>query len=168
MAPPTLPRSQPRGVHHLYAHRGLPHTFLRNPPGIMEILASADALRFLQGMWDVVQAELPEPDRVASLGLGIEVFSIEADAHAAVVTMPTPKREFEAFFVGLVARLEGDEAFARVFSLVLTSPPGADPEAAMLEWNAKGQHEFVEQRADVDPGAFVDAIEKVLGNSGAG
>ncbi len=165
------PPSQPRAAHHLYAHRGLPHTFLRNPPGIMAILASPDALEFLTGMWDVVQSELPQEDRGGSAGLSIEVFPMEGDTHAAVVTMPRPEREFEAFFVAMVARLEGNdagnEAFARVFSLVLTSPPTTDPEAAILEWNAKGEHEFIEQRADPDPGAFVDALERVLGR-GAG
>ena len=113
-------------------------------------------------MWEVVEKELPPEDRIGSEGLGIDVFSIDDDTHAVVVTMPRPQREFEAFYVGMVARLEGDAPFSRVFSLVLTSPPTADPEAAMLEWNAQGEHEFVEQRCDADPGAFVDAIETML------
>lgn len=129
----------------------------------MAILASPDALEFLSGMWGVVQTELAEDERIASVGLAIEVFSMNDDTHAAVVTMPRPQREFEAFFVAMVARLEGPDSFARVFSLVLTSPPIGDPDAAILEWTAKGEHEFVEKRADVDPGAFVDAIEQVIG-----
>ena len=160
--PAPSPASAPRPAHHLYAHRGLPHTFLRNPPGILAILAGEDALEFLRGMWEVVEKELPPEDHIGSKGLGIDVFAIDDDTHAVVVTMPRPQREFEAFYVALVARLEGDEPLSRVFSLVLTSPPTADPEAAMLEWNAQGEHEFVEQRADIDPAAFVDAIETVL------
>ncbi|MEM6990968.1 MAG: hypothetical protein AAF721_10735 [Myxococcota bacterium] len=167
MVTPTPP-SQPRGAHHLYAHRGLPHTFLRNPPGILQILASEDALEFLSGMWGVVEKELPPEEHIGSDGLAIGVFPMENETHAAVVTMPRPQREFEAFYVALVAKLEGNDAFARVFSLVLTSPPTTDPEAAILEWNAQGEHEFVEQRADVDPGAFVDAIETVLRRKSAG
>ena len=128
----------------------------------MEILASADALRFLAGMWDVVERELPPEERIGHAGLAIDVFEMKGDWHAAVVTMPRPQREFEAFFVALIANFQETGGASRVFSLVMTSPPVADPEAAILEWNAKGEYEFIEQRADVEPGAFVDAIEAVL------
>jgi len=128
----------------------------------MEILASPDGLEFLTGMWGVVEQELPADQQMGAAGLTVEVFSIDGDIHAVVVTMPPPLREFEAFFVALVARLEGEHAFARVFSLVLTTPPPGEPDAAMLEWNAKGEHEFIQERADISPGDFVDAIERVL------
>lgn len=161
MASPS-PASQPRPAHHLFAHRGLPHTFLRNPPGIMAILASEDAVEFLSGMWGVVEKELPQADRIGCAGLSIDVFPLADDAHAAIVTMPAPQREFEAFFVAMVATLEGAHAFARVFSLVLTSPPIARPEAALIEWDANGEHTFVKERAEPSPGAFAEAIDRVL------
>ena len=128
----------------------------------MGILASPDALEFLTGMWGVVQTELPADDQFPCTGLAIDVYPLADDAHAAIVTMPAPQREFEAFFVAMVAKLEGNDAFARVFSLVLTSPPVAQPEAAMLEWNGKGEHTFVEERAEPLAGAFAEAIDRVL------
>lgn len=125
-------------------------------------MAGEQALEFLGGMWTVVEEELEEDQRMGSEGLGLDVYEVGEDVHAAIVTMPAPEREFEARYVALVARFEEPGSFARVFSMVGTEPPAQHSEVALLEWDREGKYSFVEQRCGPTVDDFIDALERVL------
>jgi hypothetical protein len=127
----------------------------------MGILASDDAMEFLSGMWDVLDAELEPEHRVSPEGLTLEHYELAQGVFVALVVMPPAIRGLEAHFVAAVARLEGDDAFARCFSL--DHLPEFDPPAAVLEWDAEGKHEVACESCDPSREAFLDAIEDVVG-----
>lgn len=152
---------EPRMGHYLFAHRAVPRAFLRDPAAIMGILASDDAMEFLSGMWEVLGAELEPEHRVSPEGLALEHYELTHGVFVALVVMPPIRRGLEAHFVAVIARLEGDEAFARCFSL--DHLPDLDPPAAVLEWDADGKHQVVRDACDPSREAFLDAIEDTLG-----
>src|SRR5687767_13528283 len=129
MSPPP---SEPRTAHYLFAHRAVPRAFLRDPAPIMGILGSGDAMAFLGGMWDIIDREVTDEPRIDRAGLAVDVYELPHDIFVALVTMPSPQRVLEAFFVGLAARLDTDP-FARALSLDLAGPPGPQPLVGILE-----------------------------------
>lgn len=168
--PAPTPQPEPRVAHFLFAHRAVPRAFLRNPPAILGILGSAQAMEFLVGMWDVLCGELEPPQRLPSEGLAVHCYELNNDVFAALVTMPPPQRVFEAFHVACCARLEGEHPFARAFTLDLAGEQtDAEPLAGIMEWNAEGEHELLgEVPAGVDPSSFTDAIEAMLAREAEG
>lgn len=161
MTTPPAP-DEPRVAHYLYAHRALPRTFLRNPAAILGILGSDDAMKFLSGMWDVIDAELEPGERLDVRGLAHHFYELKGDVFASVVTLPPPARVFEAYFVAMVARLEGEHTFARCLSLDLAGVPGPDALTGILEWDAEGHHELRSEGCRPERSAFVDAIENLI------
>jgi hypothetical protein len=154
------PRSmKPRMGHYLYAHRAVPRAFLREPAAIMGILASDDGMEFLSGMWDVLAREIEEKERVSPEGLALEHYTFEGDVFVALVVMPPPTGGLEAWYVAAVARLEGEDAFARCFTL--DRVPEHDPDAAILEWNSEGKYEIRADACPVTREAFLDAVEEI-------
>lgn len=156
----TLP-SEPRVAHYLYAHRAVPRAFLRDPAAIMGILLSDDGMKFLSGMWDVLDQELAPDERINHEALALERYDLGAGVCVSLVTMPTPKRRFEAYFVALAAGLE-DRVFARAFTLDLAGPPGPRADAGILEWDTEGNHTFIDPALRMDAAAFVAALEGIL------
>lgn len=157
-APSSIP---PRMGHYLFAHRAVPRAFLREPAAIMGILASDDAMAFLTGMWDVLAAEIEPDERASKEGLAIEHYSFDDDVFVAMVVMPPPEGGLEAHFVAAVARLEGEHAFARCFTL--DRIPELDPNAAVLEWTTEGKYEIRRDGCPPTREALLDAIEDLIG-----
>ena len=150
----------PRMGHYLFAHRALPRAFLRDPVPMMGILASEDAMAFLSGMWDVLAQEIDPKERVSPDGLAVEHYSYEGDVFVTLVIMPPPEGGLEAWFVAGVARLEGENVFARCFTL--DRIPELDPSAAVLEWDTQGQHQIRRDGCAPTREAFLDAIEEIV------
>ncbi len=158
------PPSQPRTGHYLFAHRAVPRAFLRDPAPIMGILGSDDAMTFLGGMWDIIDRELEDEPPVDRQGLALDHYELPGDVFVALLTMPTPQRAMEAYFVALAARLEG-ETFARAFTLDLAGPPGPEALVGILEWDAEGNRRLHDASCTAHAAAFVDAIEGLLAGS---
>ena len=161
MTTPPAP-DEPRVAHYLYAHRALPRTFLRNPAAILGILGSDDAMPFLSGMWDVIDKELAPGHRLDIRGLTHHFYELANDVFASVVTLPPPQRVFEAYFVAMVARLDGEQTFARCLSLDLAGVPGPNALTGILEWDDNGKHELLTEGCQPNRSAFVDAVERLL------
>jgi hypothetical protein len=129
-------------------------------------------MRFLDGMWDVLDRELEPDPRSTPHTLELACYVLPSDVFVALVTMPPPQRVLEAFFVALVARLEGASAFARCFTLDLarapspgmTTPRGGDTHAptGILEWDMRGQHTLVKESVAPEASCFVEAIERLI------
>jgi hypothetical protein len=156
----SSPSIAPRLGHYLYAHRALPRAFLRDPAPIMGILASEDAMAFLSGMWDVLAGEIAPEERAPSDGLAVEHYSYEGDIFVALIVMPPPHGGLEAWFVAAVARFEGDDAFARCFTL--DRIPELDPSAAVLEWDVDGNRKLHRDGCPPTREAFLDAVEEIV------
>ncbi len=163
MSGPSAP-GEPRVAHYLYAHRAVPRAFLRNPAAILGILSSEDGMEFLTGMWGVLHGELEPGQRLRDTSIKLEHFSCEDSIFISLVTMPPPLRVFEAFYVGLAARLEGDQ-FARAFTLDRATPAGVPVETGILEWDAEGQHTICEATCAAEASSFVDAVEALVTSS---
>ncbi len=158
---PTPPPSEPRVAHYLFAHRAVPRAFLRNPPAILGILGSDDGMRFLEGMWEVMNDALQPHERIDDHPLALRCYALPDDVFVAMVTMPPVHRVFEAYFVACVARLERDP-FARAFTLDLAGVPGDEHDTGILEWDAEGNHTVLAPRCAPSAAAFVDTLEALL------
>lgn len=163
MSGPPAP-GEPRVAHYLYAHRAVPRAFLRNPPAILGILSSDDGMEFLTGMWGVLHGELEPAQRLTNTSITLEHYPCANGVFISLVTMPPPLRVFEAFYVGLAARLEGNQ-FARAFTLDRATPAGLPLETGILEWDTEGKHTICEASAAAEPSSFVDALESLVTTS---
>jgi len=134
---------------------------LRNPESILPIMASERGMEFLSGMWGVIDGEIEPHQRIDHDALAVDTYELPSNVWLVLVTMPAPKRVFEAFFVACAARLESDP-FARAFTLDLAGPPTADPDTGVLEWNAEGKHELLEPRCTPLASDFVDVVETLV------
>lgn len=152
---------QPRVAHYLFAHRAVPRSFLRNPPAIMGILGSDQAMEFLTGMWQVMDDALKPEDRVEDRTIALECFALKGNIFAAIVTMPPVKRPLEAFFVACATRLEGN-SFARSFTLDAAPDPEAHFGTGLLEWDLDGERTVLEPRCAPELSALVDTLETML------
>lgn len=146
--------------HYLFAHRAVPRAFLQDPAPVMGILASDDAMKFLEGMWAVLDRELEPEHRVDSRGLALEHYQLDSDVFVGLIVMPPPEGGLEAYFVAVVTRLEGDDPFARCFTL--DRIPELDPDAAILEWNTEGKHQVRRDTCGPTRESFLDAIEEIV------
>ncbi len=94
-----------------FAFDALPILFHSQTDTFMKYLEK-DGIKFLQFWWDHVGDKLEESKRTGSGGLAFETERIDSKTRLVIITLPSPRADGEAYFLGLVARPE------RRFSLV--------------------------------------------------
>ncbi len=130
--------------HYLFAHRQLPGTLFSAPARTMQLLRD-EPDRFLGVLWANTGERVPDRDRLPFGGLGTRY---QADAvpgiDLAVVTMPEPVAETEAWFVALAAApvsVDGAVDPARCFTLELGWSVMDDrPYPVLGGWDAENRH----------------------------
>lgn len=127
----------------------------------MGILGSDDGMRFLDGMWGVMDDALQPEERVGDTTISLRCYALKQDIFLALVTMPPVARPLEAYFVACAARLDPDP-FARAFTLDCASIPGEPEDTGILEWTAEGERTLLEPRCPPDASSFIDTLEALL------
>ena len=98
--------NSPRPHHHRFAHVALPKMILSGPPRMLELLATPMSTPFLMDIWETVGKEVPKGTRMAPDGLAVTTHNLDKHEKVILVTMPTPQRIGESWFVAFVSKPE--------------------------------------------------------------
>jgi hypothetical protein len=96
-----------------YAFEAIPMLFHRTTDSFMRYL-DKDGKEFLTFYWNHVGDRLDEEKRVPSSGLGYSVDQVDKNTRLVIITLPSPKEDGDAYFLGLVARPERRFFFVRM------------------------------------------------------
>ncbi|MDY7227920.1 hypothetical protein [Hyalangium rubrum] len=134
-APQLLPH--PRRHHYEFAHRVVPHLFLKDPARFLGALHQG-AVAFLEHLWGLVGEDVPKEEVLASSGLGVE-FHVDDDSVVAVLKLPPVRAVAEAILVGChawtsPAKKQAAPAPARYFTLELGALEDGTLRTVLGEW----------------------------------
>lgn len=134
--------SKGRRQHYAFAHAVLPRFFYSDPRLFTSYLAQ-DKSRFLRFYWDKIGEKFDDPgDRVDGSGLNGEVRLLDNQVQAGLITLPTPQRVPEAYFVMTFYHADFNAApLARYYTLeygwnIHTNTPYT----VFCGWTADGTH----------------------------
>mgnify|MGYP000937129515 CR=1 FL=1 len=65
-----------------------------------------DGLKFLNFWWNHVGDQLPEEKRTGSAGMTYEIEQLDNKTKMVIITLPTPKEDFDPYFLGFIAKPE--------------------------------------------------------------
>lgn len=94
-----------KSLQYNYAMEALPILFHSQTNQFMKYLEK-DGVKFLQFWWNHVGDRLPEDKRVSPAGLTFDVEVIDNKTKLVIITLPSPKEDRDAYFLGFVARPE--------------------------------------------------------------
>jgi hypothetical protein len=123
-------------------------------------MLAAEGDRVLQGMWDhvgdiVVQQE-GEDARLLPEGLAVTVRLVGPRTKVAIVTLPCPEVQTEAYFVGMVV---GPGEAAGYWTLEKANPiVGPESGVHLCSWTSGGQHALMRAQVDNTFESFLSAI----------
>jgi hypothetical protein len=93
--------------HYLFAHRALPQWFHQNPAAFLNALLSEDSVSVLEQWWETVGESIEDPAaRAKPAGLRVDFHRVEPHGVVALITLPTPLRTPDAYFVAAVCILK--------------------------------------------------------------
>lgn len=164
-----------RPHHYLFSHRWLPGTFGRIPEKIVLALARARTTEPLEESWDRLAKNLPDDERMAPRGLGLEAYRLpgsDTTTYLVTVEMPEVQNPAEAHFAAMIVQPpDGDltperddedgprsDTETAYYVLERTEPPARDRPATELRvWNGEA---FVDLDDHPEPteNAFVEAV----------
>lgn len=73
-----------------------------------------DGMKFLQFWWNHVGDRLPEEKRITFAGVTFSIEQIDKKTKLVIITMPTPRENEEAYFIGLIAKPERRILWVRI------------------------------------------------------
>lgn len=160
----------PKKSHHHYvlAHVALRTICLQNPYAFFGVMASPERDDFLQSVWQMVRRNCdPEgPPSFDIADVGITTCRIR-DFPAIIVTMPPPADVPEAYFVGMVLKVDGKKKDPPAHPEVayLTLERGIQMDGAertvLCGWSGDAHYNYGESPPATEAD-FIRAIEKKL------
>jgi len=93
----------------------MPALFHGQTDGFVKYM-NKDGVKFLKFYWDHMGDKLPEGKRVSAPGLAIEKDQINAKTQLITITLPSPKEDGDAYFIGLIPRPERRFAMVRFYN----------------------------------------------------
>lgn len=94
--------SQPRMQHYLFAHRALPSVTFGQPARMLEVLLGDEAQQMLLNLWEQAGLQAPPSGLVQPRGLSHTLHQLDPLRLLALVQLPPPQADTEAYFVGLL------------------------------------------------------------------
>src|SRR5688572_23059966 len=165
-----------RTLHYLFAHRVLPDLAFEDPLQFMAILASPDAEQKLHELWMTVGNTLAEGRGGASQVPSSEGLSVTrtrlAGRACAVIEMPRPEAETEAYYVAAVldhnldqSRVAPPASHPQLFYYTLEKAKsltdGSDG-TILSRWSGKTSHASLGDGPPAEKKAFLEAVEKMV------
>jgi len=98
-----------------FAFDAMPILFHSQTDSFMKFL-DKDGVKFLKFWWDHVGDKLEESRRVSAAGLTFDCEDIDKKTRLAIITLPSPRADGEAYFLGMVARPERRFAMVRLYT----------------------------------------------------
>jgi hypothetical protein len=172
----TAGPDEARTLHYLFAHRVLPDLAFEDPLQFMAILAAPDAEQKLHELWVTVGRSLTEgrgrsEPLPASEGLAVSRTRLAGRA-CAVVEMPRPEAETEAYFVAAVldhnldqSRAAPPETKPRLFYYTLekgTNLTDGSDRTVLCRSDTKTSHSNLGDGPPAEKKAFLEAVERMV------
>ena len=162
-----------KSQHYVFAHVELPGLAFSDPQRFLGVVGSPQGPEFLQHVWNGAGERLPEERHRPPEGLSRWAGRLDDETILALITLPPPQEQVEAWFVAVVAplpeRVDGvDEppAWLRYFTLEHgVSLTDDQPYAALCEWDRSegaATHRFHSADHTPEAGAFIEAIRSLL------
>ncbi|MBP9675153.1 MAG: hypothetical protein KBD67_00280 [Anaerolineaceae bacterium] len=98
-----------------FVFEALPALFHSQTDGFMKYI-DTDGVKFLKFYWDHTGDKMPEEKRVSSPGLNYEKHTIDEKTQLVLITLPSPKEDGDAFFVGLIPKPERRFSIVRFYN----------------------------------------------------
>jgi len=127
-----------------FVSRALPELFHVSPDQFMALLAR-DGTKFLRFYWSEVGKKMGEGLQVSPFGLNFDLRLPRPHEKVALVTLPKPQREGEAYFTALIFRPYRVTSFfmvsdtTKVLSLEYAVDANGSERPLLVEWTRKLQ-----------------------------
>lgn len=96
-----------------FAMEAIPVLFHSQTNNFMKYIEK-DGMKFLQFWWNHVGDRLPEEKRITFAGVTFSIEQIDKKTKLVIITMPTPRENEEAYFIGLIAKPERRILWVRI------------------------------------------------------
>lgn len=150
------PNTKNKTQHYIYSYEAIPGVFRNQTDKFFECVEE-DGVEFFKFWWNRVGDDYPEDIRVPSDGLAYEVRKSPKGGKIILLTLPTPQREGEPYFLALVYpkqkyTLFKWENFCRIFSLSNSKDEVGNIKIGMGEITPRGKYVPVkyDQGKDID------------------
>jgi hypothetical protein len=146
-----------------FVSQALTDLFHTSPEEFLFLL-NRDGTKFLRFYWDQVGKRLPSSQLVTAFGLNYDIRKPRKDTAVALITLPKPKREPEAYFVALVHRPSRVTPIFRisdttmVVALEYKMDAMGNDGTQLVEWTRRFERELLNVSPEPTLDAFYEAI----------
>ncbi len=146
-----------------FVSQALTDLFHTSPDEFLFLL-NRDGTKFLRFYWDQVGKRLPSTQLVPAFGLNYDIRTPWRNAKVAVITLPKPKKEPEAYFVALVYRPHRVTPIFRisdttmVVALEYQTDEMGNEGTLLVEWTRRFERESLNISPEPTLDAFYDAV----------
>ncbi|MEJ5314769.1 MULTISPECIES: hypothetical protein [Anaerolinea] len=102
-----------RSQHYNFTYEAIPVMFHSQTNQFMKYLEK-DGVKFLEFWWDHVGERLPEERLSDFKDVACEITPVDKQTKMAIIRLPVPAAEKEAFYIGLISRPERRFAWVRL------------------------------------------------------
>ncbi|MCL4559497.1 MAG: hypothetical protein M1281_02640 [Chloroflexi bacterium] len=151
----------------IFTNEVLPSLFHTSPKEFLRFL-NRDGNKFLRFYWDQAGKQLEVPLEAAPLGLTYDLRQPEEHTTVALIVLPKPRREGEAYFAALIFRPLRRTPFLGISDTtkVIILEQGSQPGSVLLrEWTRKMAPEVLPESAEPKLDAFYRAVCEIIGIS---
>jgi len=147
----------------LFVSQALPDLFHSAPGQFMQLLGR-DGTKFLRFYWDEVGKKVTGDEHNNPFGLNFDIRRPRRSVTIALVTLPKPRQEGEAYYVALihrpyrVANFFGVSDTTKVLCLESACDPQGNERPLLVEWTRKLRREPLSTLAEPDRENFYAAV----------
>jgi hypothetical protein len=98
-----------------FVFEAMPTLFHSQTDGFMKYL-DKDGVKFLKFWWDHMGDKLPDEKRTTPAGLTFEKTEIDARNPLVLITLPSPREDGDAYFIGLIPKPERRFAIVKFYT----------------------------------------------------
>ncbi len=156
-----------RSQQFLFVSQALPDLFHSTPQQFLQLLAR-DGTKFLRFYWDEVGKKISEAERLNPFGLNFDIRRPRRSVTIALITLPRPRQEGEAYYAALIHRpyrvtnFFGVSDTTKVLTLESAYDSAGNERPEMVEWTRKLQRETLGRLREADRENFYAAALDVI------
>lgn len=153
-----MDNDKPRQAYYAFAHQALPEVFFSDPPLLIKTLRE-NGVTFLQYIWKKMEQYAEVAGEGVSEQLSLELTKFD-DADLALVTLPTPQKRTEAYYIAMLAGSSSQQP--RYLTLEYGLEMDEQPYTVLGEWTAENIHHNHGAGPQPDAAGFIQAVRTLL------
>lgn len=148
---------------YIYVTKALASLFHATPDQFMKLL-SQDGNIFLRFYWNRVGRDLKLTHQTPPHGLNYEIRHPARNTYIALITLPEPKVEYEAYFVALIYRPDRVTPFrlvtdtTKMLVLEFRLDRDGNPMTVLSEWSKRLKYQALRKGPDPDLEKFYKTV----------